>query len=150
MPLRVVADSQLRLPVDAALLQGEGRTLAVSASAPAARRKALTQAGAGILQLPGEGGRVELGALLRHLAVERQCNEVLLEAGGVLTGAMAARDLIDEYRVYLAPCFLGSAAQPVLELPLQTLAQRLRLEILDLRPLDGDWRIEARPAKAVA
>ncbi len=145
MPLRVVADSQLRLPVDAVLLQGEGQTLAACASAPAAHHEALAQAGAGILQLPGEGGRVDLGALLHHLAVERQCNEVLLEAGGVLVGAMAARGLIDEYRVYLAPCFLGSAARAPLELSLQTLSQALRLEILELRPLGEDWRIAARP-----
>jgi diaminohydroxyphosphoribosylaminopyrimidine deaminase/5-amino-6-(5-phosphoribosylamino)uracil reductase len=143
-PLRVVLDSQLRLPVTARILSQPGQTLVVSAQENPVARQALEQAGAQVLCLPGKGGRVDLQRLLAVLA-DRECNEVLLEAGATLAGAMTQAGLVDQFTIYMAPTLLGSSARPLLQLPLDTMAQQRRFQIDSIKPVGSDWRIDARP-----
>ena len=82
--------------------------------------------------------------LLQALA-ERQCNEVLVEAGPVLAGALLQANLIDEWLIYLAPTLLGDQARPLVQLPLQQMAEQRRLIIDSISPVGPDWRIQARP-----
>jgi diaminohydroxyphosphoribosylaminopyrimidine deaminase/5-amino-6-(5-phosphoribosylamino)uracil reductase len=65
-PLRVVVDSELRLPATARLLGAgpPGALIATTDRAPAERRRALEAAGAEVLALPDAGGRVDARALL--------------------------------------------------------------------------------------
>lgn len=147
-PLRVVVDTRLRLPVAAACLREPGRTLvATVADHDAARRERLEDAGAEVRVFPaGEDGRVDLTALLRHLAAQEEANEVLLETGATLAGAMLDAELVDEMQLFVAPTLLGGEARPLFALPgLERMAQQRPLEILDIRALGRDWRITARP-----
>ncbi len=145
-PLRVVLDSRLRTPVAANILQQPGRTLIVTCSADAERCARLQAAGAEVLQLPAQDGRVDLSRLLRHLADAEQCNEVLVEAGATLTGAFVAQGLVDELVLFLAPTLLGSDARPLFELPLTRMAQQRRLQLVDSRMLGADLRLTLKPA----
>ena len=145
-PLRVVLDSSLRLPPSAKLLQQSGPVLIVAAQADAARQQALEQAGAEVIYLPANDGKVDLPAVLKLLA-ERQCNEVLVEAGATLAGSFMQAGLIDELTVYMAPTLLGSDARPLLNLPLETMAQQQRLQITAITPVAEDWRIDAKPVR---
>ncbi|ALM51659.1 bifunctional diaminohydroxyphosphoribosylaminopyrimidine deaminase/5-amino-6-(5-phosphoribosylamino)uracil reductase RibD [Halomonas huangheensis] len=149
-PLRVIVDSQLRMPLAAACLTEPGRTLVVAVDGMAGPRRArLEDAGAEVIELPAGGdGRVDLTVLLGWLAQHEQCNELLVETGATLAGALMDADLVDELRLYVAPTLLGSEARPLLALPgIERMDQQRRLEIVDIRALGQDWRILARPEK---
>ncbi len=141
-PLRVIVDSSLRTPTDARVLAAPGVALLACADVDGSGYSGL--AGVEVLRLPGSGGKVDLTALLAALAT-RECNEVLLESGPTLAGAFAQAGLIDEYRIYMAPVLLGSAARPLLELPFTRMAERLRLRITGMDAVGDDWRISAVP-----
>ena len=149
-PLRVVVDTQLRLPQAAACLREPGRTLvATVAGHDSQRRVRLEAAGAEVVILPADdNGRVDLHALLRYLAEQEQANEVLLETGATLAGAMLDAGLVDEMQLFVAPTLLGGDARPLFALPgLTRMAQQRPLEILDIRAIGRDWRITARPER---
>jgi diaminohydroxyphosphoribosylaminopyrimidine deaminase/5-amino-6-(5-phosphoribosylamino)uracil reductase len=89
---------------------------------------------------------VDLGALMTHLA-ERQVNEVMVETGATLSGALLAANLVDELIIYLAPHLMGSGARGMFNLPaLERMADRIELQIDDMRAVGRDWRITARVA----
>ncbi|UTW10462.1 bifunctional diaminohydroxyphosphoribosylaminopyrimidine deaminase/5-amino-6-(5-phosphoribosylamino)uracil reductase RibD [Marinobacterium rhizophilum] len=143
-PLRLVLDSQLRTPPGARILQQPGRTLIVTCLNDSAAQAPLIEGGAQLLCLPGIDGRVNLAALLDWLGRE-QCNELLVETGATLAGALVAAQLVDEIVVYMAPKLLGSAARPLLELPFEQMAQQIPLQVEDMRQLGADIRFTLRP-----
>lgn len=143
-PLRVVVDPRLETTPDAQLLTSPGRTLLATAAAQAARAARLRAAGADIVQLPGKGGGVDLPALMSTLARE-EVNEVLVEAGATLAGALLELDLVDELVLYLAPVLLGSGARALFWLPgLEHMAQKIPLAVSEVRAIGDDWRVTAR------
>ncbi len=142
-PLRVIVDSGLRTPVDARLVTEGGEVLIATAVAADNLRSDYPPR-VSQLSLAGDGGKVDLRGLLAELA-RRECNEVLVEAGPQLAGAMLAAGLVDLLVVYMAAKLMGSKGRPLLELPLDTMAQSLPLRIDDIRALGGDWRISAIP-----
>lgn len=149
-PLRVIVDSRLRLPEAAACLTEPGRTLVVTVEGVEEERIArLSRAGAEVLTLPaGSDGRVDLEALLRHLAEAEQANEVLLETGATLAGAMLDAGLVDEMQLFVAPTLLGGDARPLFQLAgIETMAHQRGLDILDIRAVGQDWRITACPRR---
>ncbi|ACE83295.1 bifunctional diaminohydroxyphosphoribosylaminopyrimidine deaminase/5-amino-6-(5-phosphoribosylamino)uracil reductase RibD [Cellvibrio japonicus] len=152
-PLRVILDSRLQLPRDALIMQTAdpnspelvpGPILLVHNGTADGAQLDGWPAHVELLALPGRDGRIDLEALVRELA-QRQCNEVLIEAGATLAGAFLRRGLLDEVVVYMAPKLLGSQARPLFELPLETMSASLALKITDMRALGQDWRITAVP-----
>jgi diaminohydroxyphosphoribosylaminopyrimidine deaminase/5-amino-6-(5-phosphoribosylamino)uracil reductase len=142
-PLRVVLDPQLRTPPTAQVLQSPGAALLVAVTDPQQRAPILRAAGAEIVFIPGAGGKVDLAGLMRHLAT-REVNEVLVEAGATLCGALVEARLVDELILYYAPYLLGSQERPMFQLPaLARMDDRLALEIKDVRAIGRDWRIVA-------
>jgi len=147
-PLRVVLDSRLRLPADARLLAQPGRTLVLTTALDPHHASELSEAHAEVHALPGEQGRVALGAVLDELG-RREVNELLVEAGPTLSGAFVAQGLADELVIYLAPLLLGDAARGAFALPaLPGIAAAPQLEVRELRAIGRDWRIVARPVAA--
>ncbi len=145
-PLRAVVDNALRLPLDARLLQQSG--VVVYTSTPDAQKiAALEQAGARVVVLTDANGQVDAAAVLRDLAT-RGCNEVLVEAGSKLNGALLKTGLVDELVLYLASQFLGDMARGMARLgELTSLDQRINLEWQDVRHVGKDLRIVARVKK---
>lgn len=142
-PLRVVLDSGLRMPVDAALLAQPGSTLVLTAAPTGARWQALQARGAELRQIPAAPGGLDLDAVMAVLAGE-QINDVLVEAGATLAGALLGAGLVDEMLLYLAPVLLGDRGRPLVRVPgLERFADRLALDITDIRALGPDWRITA-------
>jgi len=139
-PLRVVVDSQLHIPPNARLLQQHG-VVVYTATPDAQKIAALEQAGARVVVLPDTSGRVDLNAALRDLAASG-CNEVLVEAGSNLNGALLQAGLVDELVLYLAPQLLGDMARGMARLgELATLDQCVQLEWKDVRQVGNDLRI---------
>lgn len=142
-PVRVVLDSALRMSPSARILQGGG-TVIYTVSADAQKQEALRRRGAEVLRLADAQGRVDLHAVLRDLA-QRGINEVLVEAGRTLNGALLRSGLVDELVLYLAPQLLGDAARGLADLgELTQLDQRVALAWQDVRHVGGDLRITAR------
>ena len=145
-PLRVVLDSKLRMPPGAQLLRTTGRVLIATSSDDADARAALEAAGAEVVNVPGVQGGVDLTILLQLLA-ERQVNELLVEAGPRVAGAIVGRGLADVLVLYLAPTLLGDAGRGMFHLPeLRALADRVRLDVEEVTAVGNDWRIVARVA----
>ena len=94
--------------------------------------------------LPDPDGRVDLVALLRALA-KREINEVHVEAGAGLNGALLSAALVDELLLYLAPCMIGDPARGIAAIPggLARLADRIPLEIHDVARIGDDLRVIA-------
>ncbi|MEX0870268.1 MAG: bifunctional diaminohydroxyphosphoribosylaminopyrimidine deaminase/5-amino-6-(5-phosphoribosylamino)uracil reductase RibD [Aquisalimonadaceae bacterium] len=147
-PLRVVLDSGLKMPAAAAMFALPGSIVVVTASEDAERVHALERAGAEVVRVgSGAAGGVDLNAVLALLAA-REINDVLVEAGPVLAGAMLQAGLADELVLYQAPLFIGDAARPLVHLPgLDRLAQGIGLELIDVRRIGRDLRLTARPAE---
>jgi diaminohydroxyphosphoribosylaminopyrimidine deaminase/5-amino-6-(5-phosphoribosylamino)uracil reductase len=142
-PLKVVVDSRLELPLRARVLN-DGGVLLACASIDAEKSAALRDCGADILCLPSSDGRVDLPALLAELG-SRGINEVHVEGGFRLNGALLAAGLVDELLLYLAPCLIGDAARGLFDLPaLVSLDGRRRLMMRDVRMVGADLRILAR------
>lgn len=159
-PLRVVLDSHLRTPADAALLREAGQALIVTASSAGAaakagadagladRASALQAAGAELEPIAHTDAGLDLAAVLARLG-ERELNSVWLEAGPTLAGAMLVANCIDEFVFYFAPDLFGASARGLFELPvLESLDARYRLVIDDVSQVGRDLRIVARPVSA--
>lgn len=144
-PLRVVVDTQFRLPPTARLLAPPGSVLVAGTAPPGRASQALADAGAELLHLPASPGgtQVDLHVLLRHLA-ERGVNELHLEAGSRLNGSFLAGGLVDEVLLYLAPMLLGPGRPMAQWGPLQALSDQLALEIIECTAVGPDLRIRAR------
>lgn len=150
-PLRVIVDSHLQTPVsnkilEAAMLQ-QSPVLIAYASDSNHHAEALSRAGAELLCLPSAAGRVDLRQLCLRLA-QRGINEVLVEAGQGLNGALLQAGLIDEFILYYAPKLMGVDAQGMFAIPpLTEMSQTTELQVLDVRQVGQDIRVRARPAK---
>lgn len=143
-PLRVVLDSQLRMPLDARMLSLTGDTLIVTTQPDAAQLETLREADASVEVVSGCDGRVDLNALMTLLS-ERQINELLVEAGPTLCGALLQAGLVDELMVYMAPLLMGSDARGLLNLPgLEKMSDTFKLELVDIRAIGRDWRIQIK------
>jgi diaminohydroxyphosphoribosylaminopyrimidine deaminase/5-amino-6-(5-phosphoribosylamino)uracil reductase len=153
-PLRVVLDAALRMPPDSRMLAGGGAVLILtapgigSASAEIASRRArLSERGALIEEVPAaaDGEGLELAAVLDVLG-RREINELLVEAGPRLSGALLRGQLLDELLVYIAPKLLGPQARALAEL-----AQIHRMEdapgftIVEVLKIGEDVRLTLRP-----
>lgn len=135
-PLRAVVSSRGDIPGDAAVFKAEGRALiACGSGGPDCHPHAEVYR--------QDGERVDLSLLLDELGA-RQCNEVMVEAGPVLTGEFLAQGLWDEWILYLAPKILGSDARPLAELKLSRLAQAVAGRIAETQMIGEDLRLVVR------
>ena len=142
-PLRVVLDTHLSMPTNAKLLQQAGRTLVMTCSEDEEAKEALEQAGAEVICTPFHSNTVDMQAVLDTLG-EMEINEVLLETGATLSGAMLKAGLIDELVIYMAPVLMGDNARGLFRLPfLDSMEQKIQLNISDIRAVGQDWRITA-------
>jgi diaminohydroxyphosphoribosylaminopyrimidine deaminase/5-amino-6-(5-phosphoribosylamino)uracil reductase len=143
-PLRVVVDTRLRMPGNARMLRLPGTTLLATASTDMARARALHQAGAEIVVIPADGGRVNLASLMQTLAA-REVNEILVEAGATLCGSLVDAGLVDEVLLYYAPHLMGATERGMFAVaPLAAMNERTKLQVVDVRAVGEDWRVTAR------
>ena len=159
--LRVVADSDLDLPLTSALARTarDAPTLLachqelLDAPIVASKRRALEDLGVRLLGVPsarhssaGSGRGIDLITLLHRLHADHAVSTLLVEAGPGLIGSMLEADLIDEAIVYVAPMMLGdelarsAAAGRVAE----SLSAAKRFDLWRAKALDGDVELTYR------
>lgn len=144
-PMRVVLDPGLAMPVTAKMLKLPGQTLLICGKDDPAKAAALEMAGAQVMSVAADGVNLDLQQVMRLLA-EQEINEILLESGATLAGAMLSEGLIDELIVYLAPHIMGHGARGLFRLPgLEQMSDRYNLRIDDVRKVGQDIRITAKP-----
>lgn len=142
-PLRVVLDGWLETRPTARVVDG-GNALVFSSLDDELRAAALTARGAEVICLPDGTGKVDLAGMFRELG-KRGVNEVLVEAGARLNGALMTAGCIDELLIYQAPILLGDKARGMAVLPeLTDLAGRRELDIFETRRVGRDLRLRAR------
>jgi diaminohydroxyphosphoribosylaminopyrimidine deaminase/5-amino-6-(5-phosphoribosylamino)uracil reductase len=142
-PLRVILDSQLRIPIDAKVLQ-DGHALVAYAQGDAAKLEILQVMGVRTLHAPNAQGQIDLGAVMQALTAW-PCNEVLVEAGATLNGAFLQHGCVDEVLFYYAPKLMGHTAQGMFAMPEWTQMSEVQsLEIIDLRMVGHDIRLQAK------
>ena len=143
-PWPVVVDSHLRIPPSASILQA-GRACHIYTSELKPSETELLQAqGATIIAKPSATGRVDLAAMLNDLG-QRGVNELHVEAGAILNGALLAQGLVDELLLYQAPKLLGSGTRGMAAWgPLQQLDEAITLQLHSVTPIGPDLRVLAR------
>ncbi|MBL0163509.1 MAG: bifunctional diaminohydroxyphosphoribosylaminopyrimidine deaminase/5-amino-6-(5-phosphoribosylamino)uracil reductase RibD [Xanthomonadales bacterium] len=142
-PLRVILDRDLRSPASANILDGRAPTLILHGrdGRPVGQRFERVELAA----VEIHEGRLDLSSVLALLAA-RDINEIQVEAGPTLCGALFAEGLVDELLLYVAPILLGDNARPLLALPaLSDMSARWNLGVVDQRMLGEDWRLLLRP-----
>lgn len=142
--LRVVLDARLdALPAQAHLLDGSAPTLILHGESARPRDKRYRHAELVAIAADARG-RIDLAAALDLLAA-RGINELQVEAGPVLCGALVQSGLVDELLLYVSPILLGDTARPLLNLPsLAEIAAGRRLRVVDERRIGEDWRLLLR------
>lgn len=137
-PPKWVIDSGFRTPLQAGVTQGAALTIVGASDNP--QRLALQNAGVQTLLMPGAAGKVDLQAVIQALG-NQQCNEVHVEAGAALSGALVHAGLVNEILLYMAPKFLGAGAG-VLALPeMQHVNQARMWQIHDTLQIGQDIRL---------
>lgn len=139
-PLKVIVDRYGETPAQARVL-ATGKVLVFTATQPRTKWPPHVQT----LSLSDHTGRIDLAAMLGVLG-EREINELHVEAGAKLNGALLAAGLVDELLVYVAPCVLGDPARGMFDLPvaLTRLEDRFALRVRSIEQVGEDWRILAR------
>jgi diaminohydroxyphosphoribosylaminopyrimidine deaminase/5-amino-6-(5-phosphoribosylamino)uracil reductase len=147
-PLRVICDSNLKLPIDAKTLQTPGDILLVSAVEKKLKTTKNLVANLEQICLSNNESKIDLHALLQYLAQEKECNEVLIESGSTLAGAFIKAGLVDEIILYMAPKLLGHNGLPLFTIPgLESMADQVELEYTDVSLLGKDCRMRVRVLK---
>ena len=140
-PLRVVLDPGLATVARSHIRAGDAPTLYIHA--PDAKPPRGFDAQHSFV--PMRDGMLDLQAVLTKLA-QLQINEVQVEAGATLAGALLRAGLVDEVLLYMAPLLLGAEARPLFDgLHIDDMAKRLSLKLVETRMLGGDLRLLLRP-----
>lgn len=146
-PVRVIADSHLRIPLSAQVLQNqhENQTiLATTEQSPQEKREALEALGAKVLVCRSRDGHVDLTDLMYQLG-KAKIDSLLLEGGAQLSDAAFRAGIVHRAVVYVAPKVVGGAAAktPVGGLGITHLPDAVRLEKMQAEPVGEDWKLTA-------
>jgi len=143
-PWRIIVDTDLGTPASSRIFDIPGPVLVACVNENNEAKTKLEAKGAVVKVFPEKEGKVDLKSVMRYLC-DMKINEIMLEAGPILSGAMLQAGLIDELILYVAPRILGDRARGLFSLPgLDMLAQATDLDIMDIRAVGVDWRITAR------
>jgi diaminohydroxyphosphoribosylaminopyrimidine deaminase/5-amino-6-(5-phosphoribosylamino)uracil reductase len=130
-PVRIIADSRLRIPLDSQIVRTAGSipTIVVAASnaqgssqkaesgepdgktATPEKRRLLTEAGVSVIEVPERNGRADLGELMDCLG-RRGIDSVFCEGGGTLAFSALEAGIVDRVRFYVAPILIGGSSSP--------------------------------------
>lgn len=163
MPRRIIIDTHLRTPPQARILDGEEVWIFTGAGSaaedghglgtgrphgdPAQRAERLRERNARIIPMPLADGQVDLAAVMQWLG-RHDINEVHVEAGATLNGALLQAGCVDELIAYVAPMLLGDAT-PLARLPtLAALPARRDFAFTEMRAVGADALLRARRTSA--
>lgn len=136
-PRPLVVDGRLRVPLQARVFQRPGAVLITAHSAPAKTRRAFEAQGVAVWTFPARRGQLDLRQVMERAGSEG-LTSILLEGGGQLAAAALRAQVVDQLRIFVAPCLIGEGVPAVGELGIRRLTNALRLEQVALRRLGPD------------
>lgn len=143
--LRVILDSNLRLPPKARILVAAEHDLLVftGASLKSSKARRLKDAGAELIFLKLRKGKIDLDVVMEELG-KREILSVLLEAGPKLNAAALAAGTVQKLVLFYAPKIAGKVDVPFVDAANLISPQ---LTICSVRQFGPDLAIEAVPGK---
>jgi diaminohydroxyphosphoribosylaminopyrimidine deaminase/5-amino-6-(5-phosphoribosylamino)uracil reductase len=148
-PLRVIADTHLRTPLNAAVVEGgpEGRTVIFFGGSPGrAKQESLERKGVRTRKLPCMGESVDLSALLDELG-KMSVTSLLVEGGAGVIGSLLRQKIVDKFHIFKAPKLLcgGDGFPMAAGAGALQMDQCLRLKDIRIRRYDDDILIVGYP-----
>ncbi len=144
-PLRIVLDSHLRIPLNAQVLQGEGKTLIATTDVHDKEKlEEIQKRGKDTLVIQrGEDGRVALTSLLKALAV-RGISSILVEGGKEVITSLLKEGLADRVVIITAPLILGKGVEGIGDLGINDLEKAIRPSSYKVRRIGEDIVFDMR------
>ena len=139
-PMRVVLDTQLRIGLDAKILQGLGRKVIMTASLNFDKIKQLEVKGVEVVSMPTLNDKIDLLAVLQWLG-QQQINELLVETGASLAGSFIQQNLVNQLILYTAPILLGSKARALFNLDIDNMTDKIVLSNTQIKRFGKDFRL---------
>ena len=141
-PLRVVLDSQSQFSAKMKMLESGGDVLVYTTD------KDSKNAACEFKSVGQSGESLDLHAVMKDLA-NREVNEVHVEAGSTLCGALLSHKLVDEIILYMAPHIMGNNAKGLFTMPeITQMKDKIDMDISDVRNIGQDIRISMKPVYA--
>lgn len=141
-PVRAVIDGHLQMPLDARLLNGDPVLIFTHTENPD-KEYALSQKGASVITLPKKGHHLDLKEVWQVLT-ERGFNEVHVESGPKLNGALLEAGLLDELLIYMAPKVIGPGQDMFASAALSSLEDIYTFEWVEQTLIGTDVRVRLR------
>jgi diaminohydroxyphosphoribosylaminopyrimidine deaminase/5-amino-6-(5-phosphoribosylamino)uracil reductase len=141
-PVKAVVDTRFEINENARLFDGSP-VWVFTCSPDTQKAERLAARNAKVVPMPAVNGRVDLNAMFAFMATQ-SVNEVHVEAGARLTGALLTAGCIDELLVYMAPAVLGQGIGMMAFPPLESLQQAHRFQFLDHAMVGPDLRLRLR------
>ena len=146
-PKLVHVDSQLKASVKSSIFHVNRQAIVYTVSVDEKKIKELQGAGVTVVSAPAnQDGQVDLSFLMNDLAVNREINELHVEAGQGLNTALLKAGLVDEVLAYIAPKLLGAGMEWASIGPFSSLDQAVAMEFHEVATVGTDLRILARLA----
>lgn len=146
-PLRLIVDSNLRIPSTAQVFHVESvsRTMVAAVSDANQRRQEIEALGAEVVLCQSKDGRVDLHDLLRVLG-GKGIQSILLEGGSLLAGAMLSAMLIDRCIFFYAPKLIGGDGIGLFAgAGVESMADAIQMENISVRRCGTDIMVEGEP-----
>jgi diaminohydroxyphosphoribosylaminopyrimidine deaminase/5-amino-6-(5-phosphoribosylamino)uracil reductase len=145
-PIRVIADSKLRIPLNSKVLREQHVARTIIATTPAASEKkkvSLKNMGIEVMEVAANNrGRVDLEDLLFKMGT-RGVSSVLVEGGSQIITSMISKGLADKIVVTVAPKILGKGIEAVGDLGISEIARSVKLSPAKVHRKGPDWIVEA-------
>ncbi len=141
-PLRVILDSDARVPLASRILTLPGKKLvAVGENADQKKIESLKQSDVNVIHLPTASLGLDLKVLLNVLA-EMEQNEILFECGSTLAGSAVQEGIVDEMIVYKSSSIMGNNGKDSFFLPeLEKISDKFNLNLKDVRMIGEDMKL---------
>lgn len=164
-PVRIICDSQLRIPLDSKICKTAGQYRTILAcgkigceSGPASDRRngrgdgqenvqekiqKLKAMGVQVVECPDQQGRVDLQQLMKYLG-SQGIDSILLEGGGTLNEGALRAGIVKRLMVFVAPRLFGgeSSRTPIAGIGVETPPEAVMLQLLDVRKTGEDLLLE--------
>ena len=141
-PVKAIIDTRFEIDESARIFDGT-RTWIFSCRADSRKAARLAERNVQVIEMPADGERVDLQAVMHWLG-RHDVNEVHVEAGSRLSGALLQAQCVDELLVYTAPVLLGAGMGMVCLPGMENLSEAQRFQFIDTQSIAPDLRIRAR------
>lgn len=144
-PVRIIADTHLRIPLDAKVLKDDNCIIAAAEDCDPWKRKEL---GSRVLITEKAGDGIDLADLMKKLG-EREIDSILLEGGGGLNEAALRQGIVDRIVSFIAPKIVGGreAKTPVEGKGFEKMSRAIRVEHLEIQKIGEDLMIQGTPER---